>query len=278
MNSGVQAFQQVLSKIKDRMKDIRYKVAVISGKGGVGKSFIAVSLALALASQRRSVGLLDADIHGPSISWLLKVKEPPSAISKDLIKPAIGPLGIKVLSAQFLLPKSEMPIVWRGPLKTRLILEFLANVEWGRLDYLIVDLPPGTGDEALTIAQFLKGTNGAIVVTTPSDLAGFVVKKAIMFCKEVGFPVLGIVENMSEFICPNCGAKYTIFGKGSGRRIAEEMQVRYLGSIPLDPRINECNDKGEPFILKFPESEAARKIYSIAEKIIQILEGQYKRE
>ncbi len=264
--------EQIYSKIEERMKDIRYKIAIISGKGGVGKSFVAASLAISLAMKGKSVGILDSDIHEPSISKIVKVLKGPE-VHGELIRPAEGPMGVKVMSAQFLLPNTETPIVWRGPLKTRLIMEFLTKVDWNNLDYLIIDLPPGTGDEALTIAQLIRDATGAIIVTTPSDLAGFVVKKAIMFCKEIGLPIIGIVENMSEFVCPKCGTKYYIFGKDIGRRIAKEMNVRYLGSIPLDPRINECNDKGEIFVLKFPKSDASRRINEITEKVIEIVES-----
>jgi len=267
-----ESFENLMKSIEERLRSVKHKIMVVSGKGGVGKSFITSSLALATAIKGRSVGVLDADIHGPSIPKILGINKPLVYADEQGIYPAIGPLNMKVISVQFFLPEEDTPIIWRGPLKGRLIGEFLSKVVWGPLDYLYIDLPPGTGDEALSVAQYIKGISGAVIITIPSDLSRVVVKKAIRFCKELKIPILGIIENMSGFTCPKCGTTYELFGSGAGVRIANEVEVPYLGSIPLDPRISECNDNGEPFVIKYPDTQATKAIKEIIEKIIKTLE------
>ncbi len=254
------------------MSGIKYKVIVISGKGGVGKSFIASSTALLTASMGRSVGILDADIHGPSIPKILGISNPSMIVGSEGIEPALGPLNTKVVSVQFFLPEEDLPLIWRGPLKARLISEFLGRIHWGQLDYLYIDLPPGTGDEALSIAQQVKGLSGALVVTAPTELSKLVVKKAIRFCNELKVPLIGVVENMKEFTCPKCGTTYSIFPGNAGREIVEELGIKYLGSIPLDPRVSECIDAGIPYTLKYPDTHVSRSLKEITEKIIKLLE------
>ena len=271
MSKGVRPFEELLKSIESKMSKIKHKIMIVSGKGGVGKSSVAASLSLATAVKGKKVGLLDADIHGPSIPKILGLEKSKLLISPLGIVPVIGPLNLKVVSTQFILPEEDAPVIWRGPLKGRLIAEFLANVNWGELDYLYVDLPPGTGDEPLSIAQYIKNMSGAVIVTIPSDLSRVVVKKAVRFCQKLNVPILGIIENMNGFTCPKCGTTYNIFGEGAGRKIAVEMNIPYLGSIPIDPRISECNDKGEPFIIKYEDAPATKIILQIAEEIISKL-------
>ncbi len=263
--------------IAEKMKSIRYKLVVLSGKGGVGKSFVTASLAMALAMKGRRVAVFDADIHGPSIPKMLGVHgKRMYALPDGRLLPVDGPLGVKVVSIDFLLESEEQAVIWRGPLKTAAIRELLAFTEWGDLDYLLVDLPPGTGDEQLTIAQLIPGLTGAIIVTIPSDVARIVVKKAVTFAKKLNIPVIGIIENMSYFECPD-GSKHYIFGQGAGRRIAEEMGVPFLGEIPIDPRISKANDEGKPFFVEYPDSKAAKAFLEIAERIIERVEGRGER-
>lgn len=265
---------QEFERIKARLSKIRYKIAVMSGKGGVGKSFVTANLAVALAMKKRSVGILDADFHGPSVPKLLGLQGRRLLSGPPGVFPVLGPAGIKVVSIDFMLPDENTPVIWRGPLKAGALRELLSMVAWGEMDYLLVDLPPGTGDEPLSVAQLIKDLSGAIIVTIPSDLSRVVVKKAVAFAKQLNIRVLGIVENMSYFVCPKCGTKYRIFGEGAGRRIADEMNVDFLGEIPLDPRIAECSDKGEPFVLRYPDSEAAKAVMAIAGAVIARLEGE----
>jgi len=258
--------------IERRMARVKYKIAVISGKGGVGKSFISANLSVTLATTGRHVGVLDVDFHGPSIPKLLGLQGRRMINTSSGLLPIIGPEGVKVVSIDFMLPSEETPVIWRGPLKTNVLRELLSIVEWSDLDYLIVDLPPGTGDEPLSIAQLIKGLTGAIVVTIPSDLSRIVVKRAISFAKQLNIELLGVIENMSYFVCPKCGSIYKIFGEGAGERIAKEMKVNFLGKIPLDPRASECMDEGEPVITCCPESEVAKAILKVTETVIRIVE------
>jgi ATP-binding protein involved in chromosome partitioning len=231
-----------------RMRQIAHKVLVLSGKGGVGKSTVAVHLACSLAHAGKRVGLLDIDIHGPSIPRLLGL----DCLAAEGRRGAMSPVDyndrLRVMSIGFLLPDDDRAVVWRGPLKMRLIKEFLGDVDWGELDYLVIDSPPGTGDEPLSVCQLIPDADGAIIVTTPQDVALADVRKSISFCKEVGMPILGVIENMSGFVCPKCGAVTDIFKSGGGKRMALEMGVPFLGSIPIDARVVEACDAGRPQI------------------------------
>ena len=262
-------FKEQLEKIEERMKNIKYKVAILSGKGGVGKSTITANLAVALASRGRPnlIGVLDADITGPSIPKILGVRGGHLNAGPAGIFPVFGPLGIKVVSMDFLLPSDETPVIWRGPLKSVAIRQFLSDVVWGELEYLLIDLPPGTGDEALSIMQFIPKVSGVIIVTIPSEVSQLVVKKAVTFTHELKAPIVGIIENMSGFVCPNCGSIINIFKVGGGEKIAEELKVPFLGKIPLDPRICETSDDGIPFIVKHPNTPASKSFMDIVEKI-----------
>lgn len=261
-------------RIKIRMAKIRHKLVILSGKGGVGKSTITANLAIALARKGHKVGVLDADIHGPSIPKILGIRgrELTAGWIEGLgILPVEGPLGIKVISMDFLLPDDETPVIWRGPMKMSAIRQFLADVAWGDLDFLLIDLPPGTGDEPLSIMQLLPNIDGVIIVTAPSEVSQIVVKRAVGFTKELRVPVVGMVENMSGFVCPKCGAEIDIFGSGGGQKIAGELGVPFLGRIPIDSKICEDSDRGVPFIIERADTPAAKAFVQIVDKIEEFL-------
>jgi len=249
------------------MSKIKHKIAVISGKGGVGKSTITVNLAAAFTQHGNHVGILDADIHGPSVPKLLGLTGQRLKVGPPGAFPAAGPLGMKVVSIDFVLPEESLPTIWRGPLKMTAIRQFLSDIVWGELDMLFIDLPPGTGDEPLSIAQLLPEMDGVIIVTMPSDLSRSVVKKAITFAQRLSMPIIGIVENMSGFICPHCGEKIDIFQSGGGKKLAEEAGVPLLGSIPIDPKIGLDSDKGSPFMISDSNSAAAKAFVAVVEKV-----------
>ncbi len=263
---------EMLETIKERMKKIKNKIVVLSGKGGVGKSTVVAELAAALAKKEKKVGIFDADLHGPSIPKIISPTQNMMVMGNKIIPAEFKPLNIKIISIDFLLPSEDSPLIWRGPLKGKAIIELLYYTEWGDLDYLLVDLPPGTGDEPLTIAQSILNLSGAIVVTIPSLLSEKIVAKAIKFCEILKIPLLGVIENMSYFICPKCGSKYYIFGKGAGEDLAQRMNIQFLGQIPLDPRIREAHDRGVPFVFEHENTETAKEIIKIADKIVKTLE------
>ncbi len=260
-------------KIEERMSRIKHKVMVMSGKGGVGKSFLASSLALAFQKLGFRTGLMDVDFHGPSAPKMLGIRGMRLIATDEGIEPAVGPLGLKVMSLDFLLPDDDSPVIWRGPIKSTAVMQFVTDVNWGELDYLIIDMPPGTGDEALTVAQELPQVDGAVFVTIPSEVSLLVVGRSIVFARKVNIRPLGVVENMSGFICPKCSSFYRIFGKSSGKEIAEKYGIEFLGEIPLDPRISECNDTGTPFLLKYPDSDVSKKIVEVALKVKDVIDS-----
>jgi ATP-binding protein involved in chromosome partitioning len=261
--------------LRNRMKRIKHKIAVISGKGGVGKSTVAVNLAAAFAKTGHAVGILDADIHGPSVPRLLGLTGQQAKVGPPGVFPVVGLLGIKVASIDFFLPEERTPTIWRGPLKMRAIRQLLTDIVWGELDILFIDLPPGTGDESLSIAQLLPDIDGVVIVTMPSELSRAVVKKAITFAERMGLPIIGVVENMSGFICPTCGDRIEIFRSGGGKKLAEETGVPFLGAVPIDPVIGVASDKGSPFVIENPDSPAAKAFLEIVEKVESYLK---KRE
>jgi ATP-binding protein involved in chromosome partitioning len=258
--------RQQIEQLRTRMGKIKHKIAVISGKGGVGKSTVTVNLAAAFAKSGHAVGILDADIHGPSVPRLLGLTGQQVKMGPPGAFPVPGPLGMKVISIDFFLPE-EVPTIWRGPLKMGAIRQFLQEIVWGDLDILFIDLPPGTGDEPLTIAQFLPEMDGVIVVTMPSELSSTIVKKAITFALRLNMPIIGVVENMSGFVCPHCGTKTEIFRSGGGRKIAEEAGVSFLGSIPIDPEVGVDADQGKPFMIAHEDSVAAKAFKEIVEQV-----------
>jgi len=261
------------NQLKIRMGKVKHKIAVISGKGGVGKSLVTVNLAMAFALQghRGSVGILDADIHGPCIPQMLGIKGRRLQVGPPGAFPVRGPMGIKVVSMDFLLPNDETPVIWRGPLKMAAIRQFLSEMVWGDLEFLFIDLPPGTGDEPLSVIQLLPELDGVVIVTMPSEVSKGVVKKAITFARQLNAPIIGVIENMSGFICPKCGEHINIFGFGGGEKMAEEMDVPFLGRIPIDPSISEDSDKGTPFILAHMDTPAAKAFKDIVKNVNKFL-------
>ncbi|MCX8038506.1 MAG: Mrp/NBP35 family ATP-binding protein [Candidatus Sumerlaeia bacterium] len=241
-----------------RMCQIRHKVLVLSGKGGVGKSTVAVNLAVSVALAGKRVGLLDIDVHGPSVPRLLGIEGRPVEGTGEALLPVAYSENLKVMSIGLLVNSREDAVIWRGPMKFAIIKQFLKDVEWGELDYLIVDSPPGTGDEPLSIAQLIPEADGAIVVTTPQDVAVADVRRCITFCRQINLRVIGVIENMSGFVCSHCGRVTEVFKSGGGKFMAREMGVPFLGSIPLDPQIVDASDAGTPYVQRFAGSHAAQ--------------------
>lgn len=251
------------------LEDVKSIVAVASGKGGVGKSTVATNLALALASDGSSVGLMDADIYGPSIPLMLGINKPPSVTPERKLIP-LERYGLKLVSMGFL-TNDESPIIWRGPMVHGIVQQFLSDVLWGELDYLIIDLPPGTGDAQLTLTQ-VAPLSGAVIVTTPQDVALLDARKGLKMFEQVNVRVLGIVENMSTFVCPHCGKQTDIFSTGGGEQCAKELGVPFLGRIPIDPAIRECGDTGKPIVAAQPEHAVSKAFAEIARGLVGPLE------
>ena len=264
-------------QIRLRMGHIKHKILVLSGKGGVGKSTVAANLAVSLASRGQRVGLLDVDIHGPSIPQILGVSGSTPELAgpghdSALLHPLPAEEGLLVMSIGFLIENRDMAVIWRGPMKYKLIKQFLKDVAWGDLDYLVIDSPPGTGDEPLAVAQLLEDATGAVIVSTPQALAVSDVRKSVTFCRQLNLPVLGVIENMSGFVCPSCGERVDIFKTGGGETMAQEMNTPFLGRIPIDPRFVETGDNGTPFLERFAETETARAFESAVEAIVDTTE------
>jgi ATP-binding protein involved in chromosome partitioning len=235
-------------QIRRRLKQIEHQIIVLSGKGGVGKSTVAANLAVSLVLAGKRVGLLDIDIHGPSIPRILNLEgKRVESMGRQIMPIEVMP-NFKVMSIGFLLPGRDDPVIWRGPMKYHIIKQFLKDVEWGTLDFLIIDSPPGTGDEPLSVIQLLENADGAIVVTTPQEVALADVRKGIAFCRSLNLPVLGVLENMSGFVCPKCGERTDIFKSGGGKNMAMRMAVPFLGTIPIDPWVVQTCDLGRPFV------------------------------
>lgn len=266
--------QEEEKRLKEKMSKVKHKIAVISGKGGVGKSVVTANLAIALAVKGYKVGILDADIHGPCIPKMLGLHGQQLKAGPPGIFPALGPSGVKVVSMDFLLPSEEAPVIWRGPLKMTAIRQFLADIVWGELDFLLIDLPPGTGDEALSVVQLLPEMDGVVIVTIPSEVSQIVVKKAVVFAQKLNVPVIGIVENMSGFVCPKCGMHVNIFRTGGGEAIAKGLWVPFLGKIPVDPKICEASDKGVSFVTEYVDSHATKAFIEIVDKILKFLDKE----
>ncbi|MEM2957711.1 MAG: Mrp/NBP35 family ATP-binding protein [Candidatus Jordarchaeaceae archaeon] len=269
--------QEVLDeerRVRERMAKVKHKIIVMSGKGGVGKSTVAANLAVAMSKLGSRVGILDSDIHGPSIPKIMGVEGMRPSGGPTGIYPILSGYGVRVISIDLFLENSEDPVIWRGPLKMSAIRQFLSDVDWGELDYLFIDLPPGTGDEPLSVMQLLPNMDGAVIVTAPSDLSKHVVKKAINMSIKMNIPVIGIIENMSGFVCPKCGEKYDLLGSGVGKEMAEEMNVRFLCQIPIDPEISRNSDKGVSFLIEDPNRESSKIFMKIAQKIKSIVENE----
>jgi ATP-binding protein involved in chromosome partitioning len=254
-----------------KKQDIKYIIAVASGKGGVGKSTVSTNLAIALSQLGNKVGLMDADIHGPNIPMMFGINERPMVNSEKRIIP-IEKYGVKIISIGFLLDNDSTPVIWRGPLVTKVIEQFYNDVEWGMLDFLIIDLPPGTGDASLTISQSLP-TKYGIIVTTPQDVSVLDASKALSMFKQTNISVIGVVENMSYFICPSTGERFEIFGSGGGEKMQFEFGVKLLGKVPLETKVREGGDTGMPIVLMEEDTETKKVFTTIAKEVLSILEG-----
>ena len=252
------------------LADVRFKIAVASGKGGVGKSTVAANLALSLQRLGRRVGLMDSDIYGPSQQMMMGIDEKPYVNEANQIVP-IERYGVRVMSLGFLMDVDQ-PVIWRGPMVMKAVEQFLQDVAWGKLDDLVIDLPPGTGDAHLTLTQKIH-LSGAVIVTTPQDVSLIDARKGLAMFQKVNVPVLGIVENMSYYLCPSCGNREEIFKHGGGRRTAEQLRVPFLGEIPLDARVAAGGDAGRPIVIAEPRSGVTEAYLRIAEEVTRQLEG-----
>jgi len=265
-----------VAEIAERLKDVKHKVLILSGKGGVGKSTFSAQIAWAFAQQpQQQIGLLDIDICGPSIPKIFGLEGEQVHQSNLGWSPVYITDNLGIMSVGFMLNNANEAIIWRGPKKNGLIKQFLRDVDWGELDVLFVDTPPGTSDEHISIVQYLKQSNidGAVIITTPQEVALMDVRKEINFCKKVGVPVIGVVENMSGFVCPKCQKETKIFAPttGGGEKMAKDMEIPFLGSIPLDPRIARACDEGKFYLGEFPESPATKSLTAIFEGISRFL-------
>lgn len=280
--SGVPTVDPAVAAVASRLSSIRHVLLVLSGKGGVGKSTFSSQLAFTLAARGRSVGLLDVDICGPSIPRMLGLTDAKVHQSSSGWSPVWVNEGLGVMSIGFMLPGEDDAVIWRGPRKNGIIKTFLTDVEWGELDYLIIDTPPGTSDEHISIVQYLKeaaGVEGAVVVTTPQEVAMADVRKELNFCVKTGLRVIGVVENMSGFLCPCCGHKAEIFpapadGQGGPKGMAERFNVPFLGALPIDPLLLKCCEMGESYVVKHPDAEGAAALIKVIEKIVKTCEGE----
>ena len=259
-------------RIKTALGNIKNKLLIMSGKGGVGKSTVAVNLAVTLAKKGKKVGLMDVDLHGPSIPGLLGLVDQKPGNDGTFIQPLKFSEYLHVISMGNFLPNKDDAVIWRGPLKITAIKQFLGDVFWGDLDYLLIDSPPGTGDEPLTVAQEIEGVR-AVVITTPQEVSLADVRKSINFCKNVAMPVVGVIENMSGYACPKCGEVTDLFGRGGGQKTALEMNVPFLGDIPIDPRFVISGDTGKPFMLEDTVSPSSQAYGEIVEKIEQFADS-----
>jgi len=259
--------RELEEKIERNLKHVKHKIAILSGKGGVGKTTVAVNLAYALAMKEKETGLLDADIHGPNVPKMLGIEHEKVYGDENGIEPIKVMPHLKAISLAFMLDK-DAPVIWRGPLKMTAIKQFIGDVKWGDLDFLIIDLPPGTGDEALSIAQLIKQSN-AIIVTTPQDVALLDSRRAVNFALRLGMNVLGIIENMSGFKCPYCGKEINLFKIGGGEQASKELGIDFLGRLPIDEKIVIGGDAGIPFV---KENSIAKKAFiEIVEKVLRKL-------
>jgi ATP-binding protein involved in chromosome partitioning len=255
-------------KVDQNIASIKNRLLVFSGKGGVGKSTIAANLALAFVRKGLKVGLLDVDIHGPNLAKMLGVEDKRLDVSSKGIAAVDVNDKLKLVSMAFLLQEPSLPVIWRGPMKMKVIQQFLGEVMWGTLDWLVIDSPPGTGDEPLSVAQLIPATGG-VVVTTPQEVSLMDSRKAIQFGFKLGLKMFGVIENMSGMVCPHCGKKIALFKEGGGEMAAQEMHVPFLGKVPIDPEIVTLGDDGKAFVEALPESSASKALLEIADKILK---------
>jgi ATP-binding protein involved in chromosome partitioning len=264
--------------ISHAMAHVNYKIAIISGKGGVGKTSVVVNLAAALKNKAMEIGIFDADVHGPSVPKMVGINTKMRDIlhGSHGIDPVVTAHGLKVMSVALIWPTDMTPIMWRGQYKARVLRQFLSSIRWHELDFLLVDLPPGTGDEPITIMKSIPSLDGLIVVTTPQEISTIVCSKAINAAKELNAPIIGLIENMNSYTCPDCGRQEYFFGKGRGEKLAATFKIPFLGGIPLDGQYSETADSGIPIVFQYPESLTARAMFKIADEVIKRLPPREK--
>ena len=255
-------------KVKQNMSKIKHKILVLSNKGGVGKSSVAINLACSLSEKGFKVGILDADLHGPSVAKMLGFEGKKLQGSPEGIIPMSVSSNLTAVSMASLIENSDAPLIWRGPLKMMALKQFLGEVEWGNLDFLIIDSPPGTGDEPLSICQLIPELEGGIIVTTPQQVALLDSRKCINFLKSLKIPILGIIENMSGLKCPHCGNNIDLFKSGGGEKAAREFKIPFLGKIPIDLNMVDSTDEGKPYIFQYKNSETAQTFNKVVELIL----------
>ncbi|RFA97448.1 Mrp/NBP35 family ATP-binding protein [Pyrobaculum aerophilum] len=267
--------------LADLLKDVKLKLVTISGKGGVGKSLVTTSIAVGFAMRGYRVGILDGDVYGPTVPKMLGLSDSTLYVDQKTgrIIPVVGPLGIKVVSIEFALPGDDTAVIWRAPLVNQALRDFISQVEWGPLDVLVVDLPPGTGDAPLTIAQSLQGgLDGSVIVTIPTEISRRIVLKSIDFSRKLNIKVAGVVENMCCFKCPDNGKVYYIFGKDAGKRIAEAAGVPFLGGIPIDPEFSQYLDSGRLHEFLGKDNETAKAVLAISDKLIEMYKDKLSQQ
>jgi ATP-binding protein involved in chromosome partitioning len=260
------------TKLNDSLSKIKHVVIVMSGKGGVGKSTVSSNLAMSLSIAGYQTGLMDIDITGPNIPKMFHVEDEKLTVENKMLIPVTVPPSLKLMSMAFLLPDKDSAVMWRGPVKMSAVKQFIEDVNWGDLDYLVVDMPPGTGDEALSIVQLIPKADGVVIVTTPQEVALLDSRKSVTFAAQTKMPVIGLIENMSGFVCPHCGKETDIFKSGGGEATAKDMNIQFLGRIPIEPRIVLSGDSGMPIVVSDPESISAKAFKKIVEKIIKTVE------
>lgn len=255
--------------VKTSLQKIKHKIIVMSGKGGVGKTSTAVNLSLALAEAGHRVGIMDVDLHGPDVPRMLGIEGTPELMSNQMLSPMKYSENLSAMSIESFIPGKDDAIIWRGPMKYSAIRQFIGDVDWGALDFLVIDSPPGTGDEPLTVAQIVADAR-AIIVTTPQEVALADVRKSINFCKTVKMEIFGLIENMSGLNCPHCGEMIDLFGSGGGERTAKQTGIRFLGKIPFDPKVVACGDSGACYQKVHADTAVSRAYADVAEKLSQL--------
>lgn len=267
MDNREEELKRLEMLLEKNMAQITAKFLVLSNKGGVGKSFVATNIAAGLSKLGAKVGILDADIHGPSVAKMLGFEGRQPMMDEQGIIPFSVNTNLVAFSMASLLQNADTPVIWRGPLKMGVLKQFLAEINWGKLDYLVIDSPPGTGDEPLSVIQLIRNLTGAVIVTTPQDIALLDSRKCVHFLRQLSVPILGILENMSGLTCPHCGKDIDLFKTGGGEKAAKELGLPFLGRIPLDPHIVESTDNGKPLVETYPESEPAKVLMNICKLI-----------
>lgn len=261
------------TRLRETLDSIKHVIIVISGKGGVGKSTVSSNLAITLSKEGYQVGLMDLDITGPNIPKMFHVEDDRLEVVDERLMPVVYPPSLKIMSMAFLLPSRDSALLWRGPVKMGAVRQFLEDVKWGSLDYLVIDMPPGSGDEALSIAQLIPKADGAVIVTTPQDVSVLDARKSVMFAVQTSIPVIGVIENMSGFVCPHCGEVTDIFSSGGGEAAAKDMGVQFLGRVPIEVGVARAGDEGLPIVEKDPGCASAKAFREIALRIVRTVEN-----